>query len=237
MVETVLLSPAGRVGPRLGFPFSRVWFPEVVGEASASATLRNKSSQACPRPVGGLLRRRRRACGGGIPSRNLLHRSRPATRRLNWAAAASACCFVDEEAASGLADVWWVDLARLSRGGVRRRRRVRILGRWSSGRAPGRRAFSVVLISSVKASVYSGSSQSLMAMGFLPTSGRRRSIPVASGDDRRQQNLASSVCFRSRDLNVISVSLRDLGANGLGQLSSVSYLNVSVRVCVCVLYP
>jgi hypothetical protein len=50
--ETVDLLPVGGVGLRVGFPSSRIRFPDLVGKAAASAMSRNKSSLVRSRPVG-----------------------------------------------------------------------------------------------------------------------------------------------------------------------------------------
>jgi len=133
--ETVGPRPggAGRVGPSR----SRCWCPGSVGEAAATTAHRNKSSRTCPRPFTASLRRQWWVRGGGAPVVELLYRRwSPASRRL--ARCVPAFCFKGAEVAEGCVGVWRLDLARLSRGGGRRRRRAQIQGRGNSGRVPDR---------------------------------------------------------------------------------------------------
>jgi hypothetical protein len=82
--------------------------------------------------------------------------------------------------------------------------------------------------------VYLGSSQSLLVMELWSTCGWRR---LASGDGRRQWNLEDLGCRGSKDWLVISLFFRDLCAFSSKQMSSVSFINVSVFVRVPVWYP
>ena len=89
------------------------------------------------------------------------------------------------------------------------------------------------LISSVKASVFCGSCQSLLAMELLWLLGRWHPVLVASGDVWRRR---ISVHEGSRDLGVFSLLNRGLCVSVVEQLASVSYVNVLVFVLVPVLY-
>jgi hypothetical protein len=121
--ETVDLLPVGGVGPRLGFPSSRVKFPDLVGNVAASAMSRNKFSLDRPRPVGVPLRRRRRASGGGVPPVNPLYRSPGLVlRRPLLAAGLPAFCFKAVEQVLGVVVFWRLDQARASLDGCGRRR-------------------------------------------------------------------------------------------------------------------
>ncbi|RLN39156.1 hypothetical protein C2845_PM01G22140 [Panicum miliaceum] len=212
----------------------------VGGEAMAAAALsRNKSSRALPRSCGAPLRRHRRARGGGAPGvEPVYRRCSPAVRRPGREVRALAFCFVDGEAAADLADARRVERAWTSHGCSGRQRQVCIHGRRSSGRGPGRWAISVGFISPLCASVSCGSYQSLLAMELLLTSGDQRlESAAASGSGGRRQTLERSVHIGSRDFDVISLFLRSLCENRIGQLSSVSFQNVPVFVWVFVRYP
>jgi hypothetical protein len=124
-----------------------------------------------------------------------------------------------------------------SRGDSCRRRRVWLQGRRSLGRVPDRWTFSVIFISFVMASVYGGSSQSHVAMELLPTWVWWQWLLMVSGGGWRQRSPEASVRGGPRDLFVISLFFKGLYAIMVEQLSSVSYLTVSVFVRVFGLYP
>jgi hypothetical protein len=100
------------------------------------------------------------------------YRSRPLVDHRHMSSPA----FVVKDALTtlGLMDVWRVDQTRLYRGGLNRRQRASIQGRWRLGRGPDRWANNDALISSVWVSGHCGSLQSLMAMELLRPWGRRR---------------------------------------------------------------
>jgi hypothetical protein len=87
------------------------------------------------------------------------------------------------------------------------------------------------------ASVYCGSSQSHVAMELLPTWGSWLWLLVVSGSGWRQRIPEASLCGGPRDLFVISLFVKGLYSIKVEQLSSVSYLTVSVVVRVFILYP
>ena len=157
-------------------------FPGVDGEVAAAAPPRwNKSSRALPRPRGALLRCQRRARGGGAPAVEFLYRSRsPAIHRPRGKVSSSASRIQDKKTASGHADGWRVDRARVSRGGFRRRRRVPVHGRRGSGCVPGRCSVIVCFF-------YCGYFQSLVAIGFLRpwVGGGASPAMVGDSDDGR----------------------------------------------------
>jgi hypothetical protein len=176
----------------------------------AATSWRNKSSQTLPRPTDVLLQLRQRARGGGVPCGGSLYRSRQlGLHHFGWEVRFLAVWFKNIEAALGHVDDWTVDKARVSRGGICRRRRVPVEGRWSSGHVPGRCSFSVCFISLFGASVYCGYFQSLMAIGLpLIWDWRRRT----SSDGRRQRSLEDSTGRGFRALFVISLFSRGLCA-------------------------
>ena len=94
-------------------------------------------------------------------------------------------CFKGAVVAEGWVEGWWLDLARVSRGDVRRRRRVRIQGRRNSGLVPGRWATNDGLF-------FCGSPQSLCAMEFPSISGR---AVAGAGDFRWRGSLESPACI------------------------------------------
>ena len=157
-----------------------------------------------------------------------------AARRTSREASALASSFEDGGAALGLVEAWRVDPAQLFRGGFSCRQRARIQSRRSLGRVPGRWTFNGGFISSVKASVFCGSCQSLLAMELLWLLGRWHPVLVASGDVRRRRRIP--VHEGSRDLGVFSLLNRGLCVSVVEQLASVSYVNVLVFVLVPVLY-
>ena len=216
--ETAGLRPgsAGWLGPSR----SRCWCPGGVGEAAATTAHRNKSSRTCPRPFTASLRRQWWVRGGGAPVVELLYRRwSPASRRL--ARCMPTFCFKGAEVAEGCVGVWRLDLARLSRGGGRRRRRAQIQGRGNSGRVPGRWATNDGFF-------FCGSTQSLRAMGFSPTSGRA----VAGAGVFRWGALLFPASIGGRNFVFIFVFLEALCASLVGQLS-VSLSDILVFVCVC----
>lgn len=129
-----------------------------------------------------------------------------------------ALCSEDGEAASGCAEGRRVQLqARLFHSGISRHWRVCIQGHQGLGCVPGRWIFSACFISFKMAGVYCSSSQSLLAMELWSTCGWRR--------------------LASKDYLINSLFFRDLCAFYSEQLSSVSFVNVSVFVRVHVRYP
>ena len=74
-------------------------------------------------------------------------------------------------------------------------------------------------------------------MELLPTWDWWLWLLVASGSGQRQRIQEASVGGGLRDLFVISLFVKGLYAIKVEQLSSVSYLTVSVFVRVFVLYP
>jgi hypothetical protein len=170
-------------GGRLGPSKSRIRFPGVGVEAAVA--LRNKSSQALPRPSNASLWHLWRACGGGAPGVELLCRSRSATsRQPGREVSVSAFSFVDGEAALGYEEDWKVDKARWSCGSVCRRWRTLVHGQWSSGCIPGRCGISDGFIPSVKTGVYCGYLQSLMARGSFRPGIRGGGPPVTTGGSK-----------------------------------------------------
>lgn len=153
-----------------------------------------RSSRALPHLVGAPLRRRRRARGGCAPGMELLYRSRsPAVHRPRGMVSSSASRIQDKKAASGRADGWRVDRARVSRGGFRHRRRVPVQGRRGLGCVPGRCGINVCFF-------YCGYFQSLMAIGLLrPWVGGGASPAMAGDSDdvrlRPAEDLESYVHF------------------------------------------
>jgi len=136
-----------------------------------------RSSRAHPHLVGAPLRRRRRARGGGAPGVELLYRSRsPAVHRPRGMVSSSDSRIQDKKAASGRADNWRVDRARVSRGGFHHRRRVPVQGWRGLGCILGRCGINVCF--SIAAT--------FKAFGdwASPTLGWRRCF---SGDGRRQR--------------------------------------------------
>ena len=222
----------------------------VVEVTAAAAPSWNKVLPGSSSPVGARLRRRQRACGGRSPCVGDLYRSWSAVARRprwRWPLRLLPCSAgvlprrlqrswdifcKDATAAVGLTDGWRVDRARVSPDDGRRRALVQ--GRRSLGRGPGRWAIGDAFISSVRVSVYFDSSQSLVPMELRRSWGRRR-----AGDGVRRA-AGEIALWRIRDaegprgLFVIFLFLRDLSAK---QLSSVSFLNVSVFVWVFVWYP
>jgi hypothetical protein len=119
--------PAGRVGLR----FSKVRVPGGGGEALVPTSSWNKSSLALPRPVGVMLRCRRRASGGGVPFVNSLFRSPGlVVRRCLWVAASVAFFVKVVEPAVGFVEEGWLGLPRafLCGGGHRWRVKTQDLG-------------------------------------------------------------------------------------------------------------
>ena len=157
-----------------------------------------------------------------------------AARRTSKEASALASSFEDGGAALGLVEAWRVDPAQLFRGSFSCRRRARIQSRRSLGRVPGRWTFNGGFISSVKASVFCGLCQSLLAIELLWLLGRWHPVLVASGDVWRRRRIP--VHEGSRDLGVFSLLNRGLCVSVVEQLASVSYVNVLVFVLVPVLY-
>ncbi|XP_039790379.1 uncharacterized protein LOC120656375 [Panicum virgatum] len=140
--------------------------------------------------------------------------------------------FEDAAAAVGLLASRRVDRARVSPDDGRRRALVQ--GRQSLGRGPSRWAISDAFISSIRVSAYFDSSQSLVAMELRRSWGRRRAadgVRRVAGDIGLRRIRDAEV---PRGLLVIILFSWDLSAK---QLSSVSFLNVSVFVRVHVLYP
>jgi len=143
-------------------------------------------------------------------------------------------CIKDGEVAVGSVAGWWMNQAQASLSDGCRRRRALIHGQEGSGCVPGRWSFNVCFIPSLESGVLCGSFQSHGAMGLLLTWGERRlESAVVSGSGERRRTLEDSVCRGSKGFVVISLCLRGLRANRVGQLSSVSFLDVSVFV----LYP
>ena len=206
----------GYVVPGFFAEESRLVFPGGVGEAAASSALGNKVLR--PRP-----------CCSGAHSDAGARSGReeppvPGGELLCWSE--------DAAAAVGLADARRVDRARVSPDDGRWRALVQI--RRSLGRDPGRRAIGDAFISSVWVSVYFNSSQSLVAMELRQISGRRRAGARArwvTGEIGLWRFRGAEV---PRGLIVILLFLRDLFAK---QLSSVSFLSVSIFVWTHVLNP
>ena len=175
------ISPVG-VGDRLISPSaSRFRFSGVGGEAAAASRW-NKSSRALPRPRGALLRRQRRARGGGAPRVELLYRSRPsAFHRPSGKVSSLASRLRDKKVALGCGDAWRVDKARATRGGIYRRRRAPVHGRRSSGCAPGRCSFNVCIF-------FCSYCQSLVAIGFLRPWVGGGASPAMAGDSNDWKN-------------------------------------------------
>ena len=96
-----------------------------------------------------------------------------------------AFCLVDRENASGLVEAWRVEQVQPSRDGSGRRQRICVQGHWSSRCVPGRWASR----DGSMTSVYCGSFQSFLAMGFRLAMGGWRLIPAADGESHRQRNL------------------------------------------------
>ena len=138
------------------------------------------------------------------------------------------------EVAAGVVEARRMDWARFPCGGGCRRQRAFIHGQEGSGYVPGRWAFSECFIPSLVSGVLYGSFQSHGAMGLLLAWGERQLESAAvSGSGGRRRTLDDSVCRGSKGFVVISFFLRGLCAIWVGQLSSVSSLDVSVFV----LYP
>lgn len=185
VVETAVLPPVGS-----GRPSNvRVRFP-----AAAAASWNKVLPRSPPRLVGSPLRRRRRARGGCAPGMELLYRSRsPAVHRPRGMVSSSASRIQDKKAASGRADGWRVDRARVSRGGFRHRRRVPVQGWRGLGCILGRCGINVCFF-------YCGYFQSLMAIGLLrPWVGGGASPAMAGDSDdvrlRPAEDLESYVHF------------------------------------------
>ena len=102
------------------------------------------------------------------------------------------------------------------------------------GASPGRWASRGGSISSFMASVYCGSFQSFLAMGFRLAMGGWRSIPAADGESHRRRNFVHK---GSRVFVVNVVFFKDLCVKCLvDHVSSVSGHNVSVCVLLFVPY-
>jgi hypothetical protein len=98
VVENAILLLAGRVGLR----FSKIRVPGDGGETLVSTSSWNKPYLAIPHLIGVLLRCRRRANGGGVPSVNSLFRSPGSTvcRSLRVASSSAFCVKVVDLAMS-----------------------------------------------------------------------------------------------------------------------------------------
>ena len=150
---------------------------------------RNKSSRTCPHPFAASLRRQWWVRGGGAPVVELLYkRWSPASRR-PAKVSLLAFCLVDREDASALVEAWRVEQVQPSRDGSGRRQRICVQGHRGSGCILDRWASCGSFISSSVASVYCGSFQSFLAMGFRLAMGGWRSIPAADGESHRRRNL------------------------------------------------
>ena len=163
----------------------------------------------------------------------LYRRWSPASRRPAKEVSSLAFCLVDREDASGLVEAWRVEQVQPSRDGSGRRQRICVQGHRSSGCVPGRWASRGGSFLSFMASVYCGSFQSFLAMGFQLAMGGWRSIPAADGKSHRRRNLVHK---GSRVFVVNVVFFRDLCVKCLDHVSSVSGHNVPVCVLVFVLY-
>ena len=182
--ETAGLRPCGT--GRLGPSRSRGRCPGVDGEAEAAATRRNKSSRTRPRPFATSLLRQWWVRGGGAPVVELLYRRwSPASRRPAKEVSSLAFCLVDREDASGLVEAWRVEHVQPSRDGSDRRQRICVQGHRGSGCIPDRWASCGSFISLSVASVYCGSFQSFLTIGFRLALGGWRSIPVAESGSQR----------------------------------------------------
>jgi hypothetical protein len=154
-----------------------------------------------------------------------------------WEVCPPVFCSVDTKMALDLVEVWRVEQTRSSRGGICRRRRVWIHGRWSLGCVPDRWIFSIGFISSLKASVYCGSSQSHVAMELLLTWGWWIWLLVASGGGQRQRIPEASVCRGLRDLFVIFFCFSRASMQCWWNNCPLYPLTVCVFKRVFVLYP
>lgn len=233
--------PASRVGCSLGPRVSRFRVPGGVDEAMAAASWRNKSSRSLPRPVGALLRRRRRARGGGTPCVESLYRSLRSTPILlgvrrgktvstfcfqGWRGSCGFCGGVEDGSCSN--PPWWC-LASLTTSSDPR---PRALGAWPRPIGVQRR-----LISFFRTSVYFGSTQSLRAMGPSRFWGWWRLVAAAPGEARWRSLQAARTNTGFKGLFAISILSWSLCANRFGQLSSVSYSVIPVFLWVFVRSP
>ena len=145
-----------------------------------------------------------------------------------------AFCLVDREDASGLVEAWRVEQVQPSRDGSGRRQQICVQGHRGSGCIPDRWASCGSFISSSVVSVYCGSFQSFLAIGFRLAFGGWRSTPAADGEARWRWSLLHK---GYRVFIVIFAFLRDLCVKcQVDQVSSVSGHNVHVCVLVFVLY-
>jgi hypothetical protein len=218
--------PAGGVRPSLGFSRSWVWFPVEVAEALAAMPAWNKSLRSQPRPVGILLRRRWRVCGGGSPIVAPLYRSQPPVflhLRVRRGDEQASLLMQGSRGSCGSAAGWRMDRARSPRDGGCRRRRASVQAGRCSGRDPGRlgdqqRRISYYeylfrLSSKPQCDGASSGLGMVVAARFAGAGGVwRRWIwsPLSS--------------TRSRDFSVIFYFSRDLSAYWVGQLSYVSLI-------------
>lgn len=164
----------------------------------------NKSSLASPRLVASLLRRRRRACGGGALAPFLYRSWVSASRHLLEVKWLSAVYVQGSEKVVGEEEGGWMDRARASRGGSRRRRRATIQDLKSSGRGPSRWAIGDAFIPSSGTGVYFGPPKSLGAMGFFQI-WVIAGLLVGGAVRRRCCPVFPTACIRLGDLTAVSV--------------------------------